>query len=143
MSVTRLWQPHGSREICRALTSRYPGVKFNAVEIWATSDEILIHFPDDDMVRIHFNVSGTAEALVRARFMHPSWLARLAPRRIGGKMTSGRIAHRLETEGFGQASSITRTQTGYRIHGASYDDALDRLAPLFIPQILEPWISDR
>lgn len=60
-----------------------------------------------DYFDVSFNLSGTAEALDQHGFAHPK-----------------RCMHRF------------RTREGWRLTYASYEDGLERIAALFIPQLL-------
>ncbi len=97
----------GSSE-CNALEARYPGVRFNRVQIMLFCLHDFDRKPEEDYIDIVWNISGSTEDLVRHGFANP--------RRVHG----------------GRA----RTRAGWRFDWASFDDGLDRIAGLFMPAIL-------
>jgi hypothetical protein len=119
-----------SRALCEALRPRYPGIRFNRVEIHAFTDQDLLEHPnpDVDLIRISFSVSGDAADLERYRFVHPSWWA-LIPEDRKSTMHP-------ETKGFGDCYILQRTKNGFRVDSGSYEDGLDRICPLLMPQLL-------
>jgi hypothetical protein len=118
-----------------ALACAFPGLRF-AVGIYPLSDQqIKGHGSDDDLVEVHFNVSGSAEDLVRHRFADPGWLHNMGSHRGARRL--------LTTKGLGACSWVRRTKTGFSINGARYDDGLDRIAAIFVPAMLEPCRSAR
>jgi hypothetical protein len=118
-----------SRELCAALTPRYPGVRFNRVRVIANDDLDLKQ--GRDLIDVCFNVSGSRTDLERHRFAHPSWLQDIRTTKLSG----------LQTSGFGWAYSILRTRTGYRVTDAMYEDGLDRLLPVCTPALLGKFLG--
>ena len=118
------------RPLCIALGSRYAGLRFLQVSILVQSDMAIEIYPEGDLIQVSFDVAGSAVALERHRFGHPSWWAGVQT----GMPRTGR--QRLCTPGLGSAYAVFRNRSGYRISGARYDDALDRLLPLFMPALL-------
>ena len=44
---------------CRVLEQRYPGIRFNRVEVSIFARHFFKHAPDEDYVDVWFNISGT------------------------------------------------------------------------------------
>lgn len=107
----------------RALSARYPGVKFKQVDASIYS----LRLSKDDCVpedRAWFVVSGAEDALIRHRFMLPEWTS-LPP--------CGVRRHRKDKFGL---ADVHRNKTGYRLSG-TYDDWLERLAAALAMPLLE------
>ena len=98
--------PRESSE-CRALEQRYPGLRFNRIEVGIFARFAFKNYTDRDYIDVGFSISGTKEDLERHGFWSPSW------------------------------GHPVRTRSGYRLCRASYDDGLDKLAALFIPPLLK------
>jgi hypothetical protein len=107
---TRVRYRRGSPE-CTKLEARYPGIRFNDVQadLWAV--HMFRHEGesplDTDYVRVWFSISGTDEVLRRHGFDEPE-----------------------------HCCCRARTLTGRRFTTARYQDGLDRLACLFVPELL-------
>lgn len=129
------YRPIDDGPLCAALAQAYPGLRFCSVGVYPMTDEAILgdRWPDDDLVTVNFSLSGSPEDLVRHRFADPTWWHNMGSRKTRSARDS------LRTEGLGHACELRRTKTGFNITGASYDDGLDRIAALFVPQLLLPW----
>jgi hypothetical protein len=123
------YRPVPDAAVNAALARAYPGLRF-AVRIYPMCDQQMKRGFDDDLVEVTFTVSGSAEDLVRHRFADPAWLHNMGSQRSRRGL--------LKTEGLGSASWIRRTKGGFSVNGGRYDDGLDRITALFVPQLL-PW----
>ena len=95
-------------DVCQALARRYPGIRFNQVNVDVWHDWYMQHSPDEDSVRVLFNMSGSPDALKDHGFDQPIY--------CGSRM---------------------RTKSGVRISCARFTDGLDRVAHLLVPALLE------
>jgi hypothetical protein len=103
---TQVVYRHGSRE-CSKLEQRYSGIRFNQVEARLPALFCFSDEDDQDYVGVCFNISRTVEALQRHGLDKPTYTV-----------------------------SRSKTRTGIRLNGAEYMDGLDRVATLFMPELL-------
>jgi hypothetical protein len=107
-----------------ALRAYYAGLRILDVSVAVYSLRTTCCSMGFDTDNVWIKVSGPEELLLRHRFLLPEW--RAVPK-------SGTRSH--ETEGFGRGT-VTRTKSGFRVD-ARYDDAFDKLAPVFIGPVLD------
>ena len=95
--------------LCVALAARYPGVRFNRVEVCVCDDRELARDLERDSVRVYFNISAPEETLRAHGLDKPTYL-----------------------------SSKARTKRGaVRFNWAEYADGLDRIASFAVLPLLE------
>lgn len=120
----------GDRE-CVLLGNHYRGLRFNQIQLFFLPHATQQDHPERDDCEVLFNVSGSGDDLVTHGFALASWWLSLP--------ASG-MRYNCGTAEFGSAWYAARTRSGYRLQGARYTDAMNKLAIALLPMTYE-WLG--